>query len=619
MKDMSIHFFNSQYERMWKRNEALSSIKSFKFLDISESKEAKSDILHYMKHLESMDGSLTKIPAKILTRYAYHAKKLITFLSNLPTYISEKLHPHQEDVFERDEFGFKKIIIGITEDQNTLLGLQSNNGNLLWTLHLSKLISENNLFVNKDDEIVFSDFHLIEKEDEDNEAVVILSGKQNSLFIVFDPYNGIIISSKLYKDRQIRNTFKIHLASLIEVVTLVDTEKRIIFYPFDVTEQVTKDHPVCHKKTGPELKLCQEELKSLLTIMSFYEFHESEKGIEIKGETFDNKVCKGIHEDQSCLSASWKIPLHGQKLVAYSSKHIPERSHFHSQKVTNLNGAILFKYLEPTLFAMATTSVEENNDNSISVFIIDGVTGRIVHQFIEKNIMLDKPVNLLIDENMLIFTFLRRGKFGEGVQEIHTLNMYEQNVRYHARDVILDYLKGKNTTNLYGEMPIIIQQAYIFPQVIKSMGITRTQQGITGKDYLLILENNQVYALKQLLVSPRRPKSEIMDDNLDMDMTGDLQDRDLIPYDAHLPYDPTSIISHRHELIDMRRVETAPSRIESTSLTITYGSDIFYSHVAPEKQFDLLSEDFNKNYLMLTIVALVLISCLYPKSKKKKY
>jgi len=602
MQDLTLHLFDSNFERTWARNEALGSIEKFKFLDITESKEAKSSIIHYMKHLESMDGNIAKIPAKIFTRYAHHLQNLISFLSNLPEYVRNTIDPQQNDTFEKDQFGFKKIIVGITKTHDTLLGLQSNNGVIIWTLHVSKLIADSGLLSGPDDELVFSDFHLIEQEDDDNEAVVVISGKKHSLFIVLDPYNGIIKESKLYKNRTIRNTFKTHVAALVEVVIMVDTQDRVLFYPFDLTDEVTKDHPACVKKLGAENTLCQEKIVQDLTF-SYYEFEQNDSGLEIKGSTFENDACRGVHGEKSCMSSSWKVPLKNQKLVGYSAKYIPERSHFHSQRATNLNGAILFKYLEPTLFSIATTSSNED-DNSISVYIIDGATGRIVHQFIERNIMMNKPITVLLDENMLILTFSRMGKLGEGIQQIQTLNLYEQNIKYFARDVIIDYLKGKNTTHLYGEMPITIQQAYVFPITIKSMGITRTQQGITGKELILILENDQVYGLKQALISPRRPIDEVMNENLDMDMSGNLQDITLAPYDAFMPLNPQEILSHRHKLIDMREVETVASRLESTSLSITYGSDIFYTTVAPEKQFDILSEDFNKSYLIITIVIL---------------
>lgn len=308
------------------------------------------------------------------------------------------------------------------------------------------------------------------------------------------------------------------------------------------------------------------------------------------------------------MTTTWKIPLKDQKLAAHSAKYIPERSHFHSQKATNLNGAILYKYLEPSLFAIATIPTEGSaTPNSLAVYIIEGTTGRIVHQFLEKNVLLEKPVNLLLDENFLVLAFQRMGKMGEGIQQVQTVDLYEQNIRYNARDVIVDYISGKNSSSLFGEMPIVVQQAYVFPYFIKGLGVTRTMQGITGKDILLILDNNQVYALKQLMVSPRRPIGDVMNEILDQDMSQNLQNKELPPYDGLLQFNPQGILTHRHSLVGLSKVTTAPSRLESTSLAIIYGGDVFYSTVAPEKQFDVLSEDFKKTYLLLTVAGLIIL------------
>lgn len=266
MSDLSIHLLeNDPLKVQWTRHEAVAVVNNFKFLDITEPAEAKSEIIHFMKHLESMDDNVAKIPVKILTRYTHHIQKLINFLSNLPEIIQENFKP-KESTFERDSFGFKKILVGLTSDHQTLVGLQSNNGQRLWTLHFSKLIKDFKLLSGSDDKVVFSDFHLIEKEEEDNEAVIILASKnRNSLVITVDPYNGEVKNTKLISGRQIKNTFKIHLASLHEIVLLVDSEKRTSFYPFQLTD----------------------EMRQELLHVSYYEFEETEKGLDIVGHSFD--------------------------------------------------------------------------------------------------------------------------------------------------------------------------------------------------------------------------------------------------------------------------------------------------------------------------------------------
>ena len=152
-----------------------------------------------MRNLESMDGDILKIPFKIITRLEHHITNFIKFFINIPNMMVEKLNDN-DDVFERDEFGFKKLVVGITKTHDTLVGLQSNTGKLIWSLHLRKILSKLKLFLSHQDSIIFSNFHLIEKEDE-SEIVLVLSTKEgNSALIILD--NDALVQQ--YHDKQVK-------------------------------------------------------------------------------------------------------------------------------------------------------------------------------------------------------------------------------------------------------------------------------------------------------------------------------------------------------------------------------------------------------------------------------
>lgn len=80
----------------------------------------------------------------------------------------------------------------------------------------------------------------------------------------------------------------------------------------------------------------------------------------------------------------------------------------------------------------------------------------------------------------------------------------------------------------------------------------------------------------------------------------------MIPYDALLPDDPRRTISHRYPVLEVRRLITSPTALESTSIVCALGLDLFCSRVAPSRTFDVLSESFNKPQLVLTCAALML-------------
>ena len=600
MADYTLNYIEN-FSQKWGRHEGIANIEKFKFIDINEDPQTKSEIISYMHNLESMDDNLFNLPMKIMTRYIHHLEQLKNLVLRTEPIASKEV--------DADKYGFKKILLGLTKTHDTLLALQSNTGELKWDLHLSKIIKDATILSEEDDFIEQSDFHLIEKENEKDEVIAILSSKSgNSMYLVLDPFTGIIKEAKVNMNKKITNSFKLQLDSLHQIVLMIDSNKVVTSYP--------KDRPLSADIDSTN----STSINSFSKNISFHEFTQENNKLELVGYNFNTKNCPESAE--SCLSMTWRIPFHGQKLLTYADNDV------HPQQATNLNGAILYKYLEPSLFALAMTTQHSSND--LYIYLIEGSTGRVVHQFYERNVLLTRPVNLILDENSLIISFQRMGKLGEGTQQFQSISFYEQDIKFSARDVIVDYITGKNSSKLYGEMPIVVQNAYTFQYSVKSIGITRTVQGITGKNLLLVMENDQVYALdkfdtdttkylrklsKMARERHEKQQKEAFDhsitDSLDMDDEEELDEQgEAKIIDSYLRFNPLAIISHRHELIGLEKVETAPSRLESTSLTVTYGIDIFYTLVAPEKQFDILSEDFRKDYLILTIIGLVVISRL---------
>ena len=69
----------------------------------------------------------------------------------------------------------------------------------------------------------------------------------------------------------------------------------------------------------------------------------------------------------------------------------------------------------------------------------------------------------------------------------------------------------------------------------------------------------------------------------------------------------------------MRQIITAPSLLESASLVLAVGTDLFLTRVATSGTFDVLSENFNKVQLVLTVVGLaVAIAVTKPMVRRKK-
>ncbi|KAG6330871.1 hypothetical protein ID866_8220 [Astraeus odoratus] len=139
------------------------------------------------------------------------------------------------------------------------------------------------------------------------------------------------------------------------------------------------------------------------------------------------------------------------------------------------------------------------------------------------------------------------------------------------------------------------EQAFILPYGITALAPTSTRFGVTLKDLIVASQKRGVHSIPHRLLDPRRPWGKPSQSEAE---------EGLITYDAILGNDGRLELSHNYEVANVRKIVTAPSRLESTSLVLALGLDLFLTRVAPSGTFDVLSENFNKAQLVLTIVGL---------------
>lgn len=151
-----------------------------------------------------------------------------------------------------------------------------------------------------------------------------------------------------------------------------------------------------------------------------------------------------------------------------------------------------------------------------------------------------------------------------------------------------------------------------------------------GQKCVVASRNNRVQSFPRRLLNPRRPSKK---------PTAEEQEEGLIQYEALLPDDPRRVLSHNYEVgiftlfpenllcilplstqvANIQRIVTSPALLESTSLVFAYGLDMFLTRVAPSGTFDVLSENFNKVQLVLTVAALAVgIMVAKPMVQRKR-
>lgn len=183
-------------------------------------------------------------------------------------------------------------------------------------------------------------------------------------------------------------------------------------------------------------------------------------------------------------------------------------------------------------------------------------------------------------------------------------------------------LKSKPAPSHYSsfenyDSPNVKSQAYYVPTQysrITSMGISRTRFGVSVRDILVSTSRGQVFAL------PKRPGYLDARRPVGRALTNDEKAEGLTEYSGVLPYTPDQFtLSHKFLVAGIDHIDTVPSVLESTSVVVAHGLDVFATKVMPSRQFDVLSPSFAKDKLAYTILGMLgVVLYLKPMVDRKK-
>lgn len=97
----------------------------------------------------------------------------------------------------------------------------------------------------------------------------------------------------------------------------------------------------------------------------------------------------------------------------------------------------------------------------------------------------------------------------------------------------------------------------------------------------------------------------------------------LIAYSPVLPQHPAAYINYYNTVQKLRAFVASPAALESTSLVLAYGLDVFFTPVAPNNRYyDRLTHGFNTAIIFVMIVGLAVVTWvtmrLYRSKELKK-
>ncbi|KAI5292687.1 hypothetical protein KEM52_006143 [Ascosphaera acerosa] len=282
--------------------------------------------------------------------------------------------------------------------------------------------------------------------------------------------------------------------------------------------------------------------------------------------------------------------------------------------------SVLYKYLNPNLVLVTTTG-----RSTVSLYLLNGVSGQILHSVRHEHADPSKPIAAVISENWFAYSFFSDASDGvsAGVDAVATPAPQAQSKGYHL--VINELYESplpndrgvlgaaQNYTNLELPRPHIVSASYVVPEPIAVMAATQTRQGITLRNVLAYLpESSALASIPRVLLNARRPAGR--------DPTPAEAEEGLVRYHPALELDGRWFLTHAREVRGVRAVVASPTLLESTGLVFAFGAlDMFGTRVHPSMAFDVLGKGFNKLQLLLTVVGLTVgVAMLQPVATRKQ-
>ncbi|KAL2181051.1 uncharacterized protein P884DRAFT_266870 [Thermothelomyces heterothallicus CBS 202.75] len=334
---------------------------------------------------------------------------------------------------------------------------------------------------------------------------------------------------------------------------------------------------------------------------------------ELRGVVF---VANGT---SSYGSTSWTFsPPQGQRIVNVATRP----AHDVVASIGRVLGdrTVKYKYLNPNTLVAAAVN---DKAQTLTVYLLDTVSGQILYSAQYEGIDLAKPIECAMAENWFVCTYF--GQYALRDNAAQSLRGYQILVADLYESTEANDRGPLGAAGSYSSLgpvdvptadgvlrPAVASQSYVLSAPISALQVTQTRQGITSRQVLAYLpESHGIVGIPRAVLEPRRPVGR--------DPTPAEAEEGLIRYHPAIEVDPKSVVTHERDVLGVDRIIATPAVVESTSLVLAYGVDVFGTRVAPSFLFDILGKGFNKVALVGTVLALLVgVIILAPVVKRKQ-
>ncbi|KAJ6257533.1 hypothetical protein Dda_7318 [Drechslerella dactyloides] len=532
---------------IWTRQEALASAVAAEIVDVHEAEDSLEKTLH----AEEVSNVVTAY-VKRVTRHIEELKYLPAWIAGFQHSILGILGVGDKSAAEaaavaKDPFGLRKFVVFVTRFGWVTAIDTANHGEVAWTISLFK------------PQLFEKDVKGIHHFGKGVIVVVLASG---------DVFQIDAITGRPIK----KSSMAILPSASVTTVESVTTDNRwIIAIP---TKEGAKGWYWPDKNS--------RELEAALSHTTVS--RKCEGGAGICGYSAKPDVIGRL-----ILTQTWSFRLPAaQKIVSITNRpaHDPIAS---IGKVLG-DRSVMYKYINPHV-VLLISSVESTS--TIYLYLLDSVSGAVLHTSTQTDVDTSRPIVATMAENWYVYSYYSRST-AKGTHIVVTdffASANKNDPGRLAQSEISSYDQPRSTS------PYGLSQAFVFPHPIAALAATTTRQGITTRALLLSVPKlGSLLSINKRVLDPRRPVGR--------EPTNEEKEEGLFKYEPFLGVDhQRGSLSHARELMGIRSVSTAPSLLESTSIVVAWGVDIFGTRTSPSEAFDVLGRGFNKLTLILSVVA----------------
>ncbi|KAI4263201.1 MAG: hypothetical protein L6R42_001641 [Xanthoria sp. 1 TBL-2021] len=552
-------------EESWFRPESLSGVVAAAWADIG-GRENLAEELAVESHSNVVAAYLHR-----LTRHAKDARRFPSWVKALPDRIIDSLsgrEPRSQGK-PRDSFGFHKVIVAATGSGRLFALEAGDKGKIIWSVQAS--------------EIDPGQHWSVESIEADKDHALVRVSGGDSLRVSLK--QGIIYDNHFGSPTQSPKTN----------IVLPDTSGAA------VSIQVNTDGSIRMPQSS----------------------HLDPNTIVVTQD--EKKVIRGWTLGDAKPQLAWTfVPRPNEKLITLATRPSNDPVASIGKALGDRN--VLYKFLNPNLLVIGTVTT----DTSLaSFYILDSVSGLIVHTLTHPNVDANQPIASTLSENWFAYSVFSAfsDDAADSSDDSHASAQGHQLVISELFESSLPNDRGalgstSNSSSLQpfavagdgpGNSPYVVTQTYIIPAAISFMTVSTTLQGITPRSLLCVVPSlNSVNAIPRAFIDPRRPVGR--------DAVAAEMEEGLFRHNAVLDFDPKWALNHMREVLGVQKVITSPSLLESTSLVFAFGSlDMFGTRIAPIGGFDVLGKGFNKIQLIGTVAALAIgTGLLAPMARKRQ-